>query len=195
MTERILEKAEELYFSLGFRRVTMDDIAVELGISKKTIYQHFEDKNALVEAVSKNFLNKEKCREEEFSSSITDPIEEMIVATRIMREMITHINPVVFHDLQKYYPKAWSHYTEHKEHFKQVVKQNLIKGIEQGFYRESINVEILSRLRIELIDVAFNTTIYPVKDFQLLDVQLAFIDHFIRGIVTDKGLKAYEAIK
>jgi len=173
----------------------MEDIARLAGISKKTIYQHFEDKNALVEEVSKNFLRKEKCREVEISAQLNHPIEEMIMATRMMREMMANINPVVFHDLQKYYPRAWNHYTEHKKHFLTVVKENLVKGIEQGYYRNDLDVEILSRMRIESVELAFNQAVFPHKEFQILDIQITFIDHFIRGIVTEKGLKAYEAIK
>ncbi len=193
--ERILEKAQELYLKLGFRRVTMDDIATELGMSKKTIYQHFADKNALVEECSSYFLNKEKCREQEVAEQANDPIEEIIMSTKMMREMLGTINPVAFHDLQKYYPKAWAQYLQHKSHFLEVVKNNLLKGIEKGLYRADLDIEILSRLRIESVDMAFNPDIFPEKKYRLLDIQLAFIDHFIRGIVTEKGLKAYEAIK
>ena len=117
------------------------------------------------------------------------------MATRMMREMMANINPVVFHDLQKYYPRAWNHYTEHKKHFLTVVKENLVKGIEQGYYRNDLDVEILSRMRIESVELAFNQAVFPHKEFQILDIQITFIDHFIRGIVTEKGLKAYEAIK
>jgi AcrR family transcriptional regulator len=195
IAERILRKAEQLYFTYGFRGVTMDDIANELGISKKTIYLHFEDKNTLVEEVSKFFLNKEKCRVTEISGKQIGPIEEAILATRMMKEMMENINPVVFYDLQKYYPKAWKHYLEHKKYFLQTMKENLLKGIEEGLYRTDINVEIICRMRIELVELAFNTVVFPPKDFRLLEIQVSFIDHFIRGIVTQKGLKAYEAIK
>lgn len=173
----------------------MDDIAAELGISKKTIYQHFEDKNALVEECSRHFLLKEKCREEQIENQVNDPIEEIIMSTKMMREMLGIINPVAFHDLQKYYPKAWAHYLNHKGSILEKMKSNLMKGMEQGLYREDLDVEILCKLRIESVDMAFNPDIFPEKKFRLLDVQLAFIDHFIRGIVTEKGLKAYEAIK
>jgi TetR/AcrR family transcriptional regulator, cholesterol catabolism regulator len=193
--ERILIKSQELYFTRGIRSVTMDDIATELGISKKTIYHHFADKGTLVEESTIYFLQKEKCQEEKIFQQSKNPIDEIILNTQMMREMLGNINPSIFHDLQKFYPKVWGHYLEHKEKFKDDVYRNLMQGIKDGYYREDIQPAVMAKLRIESVDMAFNQEIFPSKEFNILDVQLAFIDHFIRGLVTEKGLKAYEAIK
>lgn len=193
LKDRILQKAEELFFTLGFKSVTMDDIASELGISKKTIYQHFEDKNTLVAAVTEYAIDNEHCRDLELIQKASNPIEEILLSTQMMRDMLANVNPAIFHDLQKYYPAAWQKYLSNKDRFKEIVIKNLIAGKEQGYYREDIDVEILARLRIETVDLAFNVHVFPTKEFNLLNTQLEFIKHFIRGIVTEKGLKAYEA--
>ncbi|MFT5883952.1 MAG: AcrR family transcriptional regulator [Arcticibacterium sp.] len=193
--ERILIKSQELYFTRGIRSVTMDEIAAALGISKKTIYLHFSDKRSLVEASTKHFLAQEKCAEKKIYEASTNPVEEIILSTQLMREMLTNINPAIFHDLQKYYPKTWKHYLAHKEDFRDVVLRNLNEGIKQGLYRPDIHPAILANLRIESVDMAFNPVAFPPIEFNILDVQLAFIDHFLRGIVTEKGLKVYEEIK
>jgi AcrR family transcriptional regulator len=193
--ERILIKSQEMYFARGVRSVTMDDIATELGISKKTIYMHFVDKGTLVEASTIFFLKKQKCQEKETFLKAKNSIDEIILNTQMMREMLGNINPVIFHDLQKFYPKAWNHYLEHKKNLKDDVLRNLDEGIKEGYYRVDIQTRIMAKLRIESVDMAFNQDLFPAKEYNLLDIQLAFIDHFIRGIVTDKGLKAYESIK
>ena len=193
--ERILSKSQELYFARGIRSVTMDEIAESLGISKKTIYLHYKDKRSLVEASTKYFFALEKCAEEEIYNAATNPIDEIILSTKMMREMLANINPAIFHDMQKYYPKTWKHYLDHKEDFKKVVLRNLNDGMEQGLYRADIDPNILANFRIESVDMAFNPEVFPPREFNILDVQLAFIEHFLRGIVTAKGLKTYEEIK
>jgi AcrR family transcriptional regulator len=193
--ERILQKSQELYFTLGVKSVTMEDIASSLGISKKTIYQHFKDKRTLVEASTVFFLDKEQCQEELINMQAKNPIEEIILSTQMMREMLTDINPAIFHDLQKYYPKTWAHYIKHKEKFKEAVNVNLEEGKKLGYYRQDINSAILSKLRIESVDMAFNLQVFPTREFNILEVQLEFIDHFIRGIASEKGLAVYEQLK
>lgn len=193
--ERILVKGVELFFTKGVKSVTMDDIAHSLGVSKKTIYQHYTDKKMLVNAVTEFALSKEICKEEEYSKLASNPIEEIILATKQMREMFSNISPTLLYDLQKYYPSAFKHYLSHKKDFKEVVLRNMRQGVDQGYYRKDIHVEVLATLRIESVDLAFDNTVFPANRFNLLDVQLAFIDHFLRGIMTEKGLRVYEAIK
>ncbi|MGR3811589.1 TetR/AcrR family transcriptional regulator [Jiulongibacter sp. NS-SX5] len=193
--ERIVEKSIELFFSRGIRSVTMDDIASELGISKKTIYQHFSDKTTLVYEVSKSFLSEEKCREQEIARKSSDPIDEVILHSRVMREIFLKINPGVLYDLQKYYPKAWKLYKEHKTYFRKSLEDNIRKGMEKGYYRSEIDPSILSFLRINAVEWAFSPEAMPNGNGNILKVQMEFMDHFIRGIVTEKGLKAYEATK
>jgi AcrR family transcriptional regulator len=193
--KRILSKSQELYFTRGIRSVTMDEIAASLGISKKTIYLHFRDKRCLVEASTICFLEQEKCAEKKIYEVSINPIDEIILSTQLMREMLANVNPAIFHDLQKYYPQSWKHYLAYKEGFRNVVLRNLNEGIKQGLYREDINPTIMANLRIESVDMAFNPEAFPPREFNILDVQLAFIEHFLRGIVTEKGLKTYEEIK
>ncbi len=195
MKERILERAGELYFTLGFRSVTMDDIAADLGISKKTIYQHFSDKNELVEAVSIHFLKRHENRQTDCCRAGGNPLEEMIATTRRMRELLTNLNPAIFHDLQKYYPKALQHYLNHKEKYKEVLVENITEGIKQGYYRKEIDPLTMARLRAVSVDMAFDPSVFPTSELPLVEIQLMLIDHFIRGIVTEKGLAAYEEIK
>ena len=192
MQDRIICTAEAMFMRFGIRSVTMDDIAKDLGISKKTIYHYFVDKDELVEKVTNHTLSNQFCKSEEIYGFAKNPIEEMILSTKMMREMLENVNGVLFYDMKKYYPASWQKYMEFKNEFLDVVKRNLINGISEKVYRSEIDVDILSKLRVETVDLAFNIEYFPHNKYNLLKVQLESMDHFIRGIVTPEGLKIYE---
>jgi len=190
---RIIEKAQELFFRYGIKSVSMDDIARELGISKKTIYQHFEDKDAIVFAGIEEHFECERRDSKQMQEAAPDPIAEVVMSSEMMRQMLTGMNPSMVFDLKKYYPRAWATFTGFKNGFiLDIIRQNLIKGIEMGLYRADLNVEVLARLRNEQIELGFDPQVYPSSQFNPLDIQLALLDHFIRGVVTPQGLNLYE---
>lgn len=181
-----------MFWRYGIKSITMDDIAKELGISKKTIYQHFADKDEIVKEVIEKELDCEKSDMERLKSEVRDPIEEVMKASEYMRANFATISPVLFHDLKKYHPKAWTLFQKHKyEHIVHTISANLTEGKTMGLYRRDIDVEILARLRLEQIEMAFDTTIYPPQKFSMMDVQIQFIHHFLRGILTEEGFKLY----
>jgi AcrR family transcriptional regulator len=195
MENRIVNTARDLYFRYGIRSVTLDDIAKELGISKKTIYQHFKDKDELVQRVVESSVNDELERAQEIRKNAQNPIEEVIMSMRLMKEMLQEINLVLFYDLQKYHPESFFKYTEFKKHFYDIIKQNLIEGVKKQLYRPEINIEILTRYRMEVIDMGFNPQIFPQNQFKQTDIHLEITDTFLRGILSPKGLELYEKTK
>lgn len=100
--ERILDKAQELFFRYGVKSVTMDDIARELGISKKTIYQHFEDKNAMVFAGVEHHFECDRMLAEQMQIAAPDPIAEVVMASEMMRQTMSGMNPTAIFDIKKY---------------------------------------------------------------------------------------------
>lgn len=191
--ERILDKAQELFFRYGVKSVTMDDIARELGISKKTIYQHFEDKNAMVFAGVEHHFECDRTLAEQMQIEAPDPIAEVVMASEMMRQTMSGMNPTAIFDIKKYYPKAWDLFSKYKKEFiLELVKKNLRKGVEMGLYRPSVNVEVIARLRLEQIEMGLDPYIFPLGQFNPLDTQLELLDHFLRGIVTPEGLNLYE---
>lgn len=195
MKERIRTIALELFFKFGIRGVTMDDMAKALGISKKTIYLHYKDKDEIVYAVTEWMLQTDKEGCERIYEVSTDPINEILQSTKLMREMVENIHPALLNDLEKYHPKAWKNYINHKNGFVELVLRNLNEGIAQGLYRAEIDPEILARFRVESVDSAFKEEVFPSKQFRLFDIQIQLIDHFLRGILTLKGLELYEKYK
>jgi TetR/AcrR family transcriptional regulator, cholesterol catabolism regulator len=190
--ERILKTAVDLFWRYGVKSITMDDIAKELGISKKTIYQHFNDKDAIVKEVVEQELACEKTDIDRLEAESRDPIEEVLRTSDYIQASFGTISPVLLHDLKKYHPKAWNLFQKHKhEHIIQGIIENLQRGIQLGFYRESINVEVLARMRVEQIEMAFDPSIFPPQKFSMIDVHVQLIHHFLRGILTDKGFTLY----
>jgi len=194
--DRILKTAEALFRKFGIRSVSMDDIAAELGISKKTIYQNFEDKDSIVHEIARHNMMCDMEESDRILKESVNPIEQVFKEATLLSKQASTINPAVFYDLKKYHPKTWQLFQEYnKVNFLEIVKQNLREGIAQGYYREEINIEILSRLRLEEVELAFSREVFPPESFNQMDVHTTFIDHFLRGIMTPKGLEFYEKCK
>lgn len=190
--ERILKTAVDLFWRYGVKSITMDDIAKELGISKKTIYQHFNDKDAIVKEVVEQELACEKIDIERLEAEASDPIEEVLRTSDYIQASFGTISPVLLHDLKKFHPKAWNLFQKHKyEHIIQSIADNLQRGIAMGLYRDTINVDVLARMRVEQIEMAFDPVIFPPQKFSMIDVHIQLIHHFLRGILTDKGFTLY----
>lgn len=193
MKEHILAGADHLYLKYGVRSVTMDDIANHLSISKKTIYQHFEDKNDLVMQVTIHHMEGEKSSCCGIMDESTNAIEQMHRITGHMREHVVNMNPSLLFDLKKYHPKAFEQYQKYKFDFLVgVIEDNLKLGIQQGYYRPEINTTIMTRLRIASVELGFDNDIFPPNEFNIVDVQMNIFDHFLHGVMTAEGLKLYK---
>src|ERR1700712_513509 len=112
--ERIIQGGEDLFLKAGIKSVTMDDIAKHLGMSKKTIYQFFKDKNDLVIALVTKKLKEDEERMEAIISKSNNVIEEMINMMKCSEDIFSRITPIVIHDMQKYHPEAWAQFQKFK---------------------------------------------------------------------------------
>lgn len=173
----------------GCKSVTMDDIARHLAVSKKTIYQFFKDKDEVVSTFAWNQFDCEKDCMKGIMVTAKDAVDEIMLISRHMRETFSKINPSLLYDMQKYHAKAWEAYADYKQSFVAGhIRRNLQRGVDEGLYREEIDVEILARLRLEMIQMAFDPRIFPPSNFGLLDIQMQTMELFVRGIATQKGL-------
>jgi AcrR family transcriptional regulator len=194
--ERIIEGGEELFLKAGIKSVTMDDIARHLGMSKKTIYQFFKDKNELVVALMKRKMREDEQMMSGIISQSGNVIEEMINMMKCSEEIVARINPIVIHDLQKYHPDAWKEFQNFKSNvLVHTLEELLTKGIKQGYIRPEIDVKIIARMRVSQVEMGFNTSIYPVMEFNAWNVQQQFQEHFNYGICTLKGYKLLNQYK
>jgi len=194
--ERIIQGGEELFLTAGIKSVTMDDIARHLGMSKKTIYQFFKDKNELVIALTKKKLKEDEDQMAEIISRSGNVIEEMINMMKCSEEIFSRINPIVIHDMQKYHPDAWKQFQNFKSGVMiHTMEELLTKGIKQGYIRPDIDVKIIARMRMNLVELGFNSNVFPVAEFNTWTVQQQFNEHFNYGICTLKGYKLLNQYK
>lgn len=191
--ENILEASYVLFHRYGIRSVSMDDIARELTISKKTIYQYFKDKDDLVSTVTTKHMDMERQEMEEIEKSSVDAIDELAKISLCFRKNLKDINPSLLFDLKKYHKKAWDIWMGFKNEFiKNNIVGNLNKGIRDGFFRKGIDVEALAIFRVEQIQMTFDDNIYPKDKFELTGLQMQLFEHFVYGILTDKGRNLYK---
>src|SRR5688572_23620369 len=113
--EKILQGAYELFYRHGVKRITMDDIAQHLGISKKTIYESYENKNELVKLLMKRELELQRKDMEGIRKKSEDSIDEIINVMNYMAQKFSLIHPHMFYDLQKYHSQSWNYFREFKE--------------------------------------------------------------------------------
>lgn len=105
-----------------------------------------------------------RCEFQHVETESKDAIHEIFLTMEKLQDMFTTINPALFEDLQKFYPRVWSMYVQFKDkHVAEVIERNLLKGIEQKLYRPDINIKILVKLRIEEITLGMNTNVFPLK--------------------------------
>lgn len=188
--EKILHAALELFFRLGIKSVTMDDIARHLSMSKKTIYQFFRDKDEVVHTLLAAEIEKDREDFTRIAQESKNMVEEVFVFMKKMHQMFGQINPNLFYDLQKYHPQTWRLFQEFKQSFiLGQVKDSLERGKTQGLVRADINSDIMARLRMEEIELGFNPRVFPSDKFRLLDVQLSLAEHFLYGVCSLKGHK------
>jgi len=168
----------------------MDDIARHLGMSKKTIYQFFKDKDELVTALVKKKLQEDEEQMAAIISKSGNVIEEMIAMMKCSEDIFSRINPIVVHDLQKYHAEAWRNFQRFKSDvLEQTLRELLEKGIKQGYIRPDIDVKVLAKMRVAQVEMGFNQQIYPVAEFNTWRVPYQLMEHFNYGICTLKGYK------
>ncbi len=166
----------------------MDDIAKHLGMSKKTIYQHFKDKDELVLKLMQHKLEEQTHVINDCCDRADNAIHEQFFGITNLVEMMSRTNPTMFYDLQRFYPQAWAYFNEFKQKVVlQKIRDNISRGISEGLYRSDADAEILSRMRAEQILLFFNQAIFPSHLFSISKVYTELTLHFIYGICTEKG--------
>ncbi len=191
----IVEKANTLFRTFGLRGVTVDDICRECGISKKTIYNYYSDKQSLANETIKFHYNNLYKEIKTIIDLSGNSIETFFKISSHFRETLNDTTPLFVHDLKKFHPDLYKNHQDYKEKlFEKSIQKVLKKGKEEGLVRDDINDKIVSKLRIEMIEIGFNQDVFPLIKYDYRDIQLISFDLFLRGVVTSDGLKMYEKI-
>lgn len=189
LRERIVETAFEAFTAHGIKSITMDDIANSLGISKRTLYEVFSDKESLLEEC---ILKEQKEGD--------DVIKEVLATSKNVLEVLLkcyqrsiekfHItNKKFFEDIKKY-PKAYELLTRHRDHDSEETIRFFKTGVDQGIFRDDVNFSIVNLLVREQVDVLMNTDI--CKKYSFLEVYESIMFTYLRGISTEKGARELE---
>ena len=188
--ERILQKAEELFRRHGIRSITMDEIANQLGISKKTIYIYFEDKDQIVDGVISSIIavNQQSCNQDR--SIALNAIHEVFLAMEMMKEMFQNLNPIILYDLERNHPEAFKKFLQHKyKYLYHIMKENIERGIDEDLYRPELDADVVAKVRLETMMLSFDQQIFPKTKYNLYEVEEQLIELYLYGMASLKGRK------
>ncbi|MGC3948628.1 MAG: TetR/AcrR family transcriptional regulator [Chryseolinea sp.] len=190
--KKIIRGAENLFTKYGVRSISMDDIARHLAVSKKTLYQHFEDKEEIVTIAVQSHIERIMAEFDAVQNAASDAIDEIARISQCLKRTMSEINPSLMFDLEKYHPRAWNVWVENKKKFiRESVIRNLKRGVEEGYFRPELDLEIVATMRMELVQLAFDDRVFPTSQFKITEVQLQLFEHFVFGLLTEKGRKKY----
>jgi AcrR family transcriptional regulator len=193
LKDRIKYKADELYRRYGVKSVTMDEIATQMGISKKTIYHCFSDKNELVDAVVVGMLdgNRELCKMNRTQAK--NAIHEAFIAMDSMQKMFDNMNTSLLFDIERGHPDSFKKFLEFKYNFLfEVIQNNMERGQAEGLYREELDVQVIAKTRLECMILPFNDNLFPKNEFPTVYVQQQLIEFFLYGMATHRGTRLIE---
>jgi len=191
LKDQIINTAAELFINLGFKSVTMDDIANELGISKKTIYSHFSTKTKLVEASTLHILSQISCGIDVIISQENNAIEELFEIKNFAMKHLKNNKSSPQFQLKKYYPKVFKLVqNNHLQIMEGCVVKNLEKGIKDDLYRKDISLDFISKIYFVGMMGIKDEYHFPVEKYSQNDLLEFFLEYHFRAIVTEKGLKS-----
>jgi AcrR family transcriptional regulator len=194
--ERILDTAFDLFRQFGTRSITMDDIAQKMGVSKKTLYAHFVDKNEMVVHAITRFL---RVMDQEFKTNqeqATDAIDELFQVMNMLDKNFRNMSPVIMLDLQKFHASAFQVFQDFKNNsLQKTIRDNLERGIREGLYRKDFDVDIMTQYRLTTAMLCFQPDIFPLGKYELAKVQCILLEHFMYGLVSKDGYLRVEEKK
>ncbi|MBS1682843.1 MAG: TetR/AcrR family transcriptional regulator [Bacteroidetes bacterium] len=194
--ERILKGAESLFMKYGIRSISMDDIARHLAVSKKTLYQHFVDKDELVTTVTQAHMACNKKLYDDIRKQAENSIDELHKIGMHVRRHLEEQNPSLLFDIQKFHPKAWNVWVEYRNSYiHSSIVRNIKNGIKDGLIRPEVNAEIFAQLRLATIQICCDDQYFPHGKFNMGEVQAQVFEQFVYGLCTEKGKKLYQKYK
>ncbi|MGD1846840.1 MAG: TetR/AcrR family transcriptional regulator [Salibacteraceae bacterium] len=187
---QILEQADEVFMRLGIKSVTMDDMARNLGISKKTLYQYVSDKNDLVFQTLQINCDYEEKVIRDICTRELNAIDESFEVSKWVVGQLKRIHPSIHYDLEKYHPEAFHHFRKAQTNtVYECIEGNLRKGMQEGLYRDDLNVHVIATVYLARMDVVFDGQLFPPTKYDFAEVYLETFRYHIRGIASEKGIE------
>jgi AcrR family transcriptional regulator len=191
--KQILLKVRELYMRYGIKSITMDDVASQLGISKKTLYKQVRDKDDLVGKI----VDQEIEIQQNDSTCIMDKdlnaIEELLMVSKMVNLKLKQVNPATEFDLKKYYPNHYQKLVNARRNRMYLnVVANLVKGKKEGLYRDDLNHDIIGKLQVSRVESMLDNEIFSIDEFTSPKFFQEIFVYHIRGIANKKGIDFLE---
>lgn len=190
--DRIIDKAGELFFQYGIRNISMDELASSLGISKRTIYEIFKDKEEILHSI---LVKQKEERNEYFKEFLTDEYNVVEVFIKIieLNKKMPFSNMRFFQDIENYYPKISKMLKEEVQKNNILLQEFLHNGIEQGYIRDNLNVEVAAFLVEESTQIYIRVSYIEKPRFSFAELFDTMMINFVRGISTEKGIKIIDS--
>ncbi len=187
----IVAAAGEVFMRLGIKSVNMDDVSRQLGISKKTLYKYVKDKNDLVYKSMQMHMEVEDCAIEDILSRNLNAIDENMEIMKFVVSMLKNVHPSVIFDMEKYHPVVCKEMFDNRhETIYECVLNNLKKGVEEGLYRNNLNVDVIAKIYINSTDAILDQSPIHIEGISFSEKFKEYFRYHIRGIASDKG-RAY----
>jgi AcrR family transcriptional regulator len=188
--KEILDRAALVIMRYGIKSVTMDDLARELSISKKTLYAHFGDKRKMIQMlVAAQVEGDKECCQIQLQES-TNAIDEMFRVTSFVSERLKNVNITFFYDLRMSYPKAFQTMEDYKRGFiQETIIQNLNRGIQEGVYRQDLNPKIVAQVYLSNVEMIFGGQEFDKLNINPYELFIEIFMLHMRGIVSESGLQ------
>jgi AcrR family transcriptional regulator len=184
----ILENTAGLFMRYGIKSITMDDVAKESGISKKTLYQHFTDRSTLVDSTLGYYLEKIELACSGICGEIKNPIDQMLEIGVFFREIARELNPSLLFDLKKYFPGTWKKFHEHRINFiEKNIADNIRLGISLGLYRNDFNIDTVTRIYISMVNLIVSDEEFSSARWDIRELHQEVLMYHLHGIMTAKG--------
>jgi AcrR family transcriptional regulator len=185
---KILDAAELLFKKYGIRSVTMSDIARELGVSKKTLYVHIENKHDLIAKIMQRYIQEEQAMCQQVIQEADNALDELLRISIYVQHQIKDINPSMIYDLQKYHRPIWKLMDDfHQDYIMSTAESNLQRGVEEGIYRKDLNIQIMAKIYVSFIPILSDDQVFPLRKYPTSQIHKEFIKYHIYGIVSEKG--------
>ena len=188
LRERIIAEAFELFMKYGIRSVTMDQISRQLGISKRTLYEVFKDKNELLREGLDYFLDIKRNEARETIMKSDNVIRTIYILARTAEQIKQQINPLFFEDIKKYYCEIHNMLTtEGRQGDYTLTLELLKKGVGDGLFRKGLNTELVNSFFHQVMNIIMNEDVFPENKYSDADIYRNIIMPYLIGISTQKG--------
>ena len=189
--EHIIEVAYKLFFKYGISSVTMDHIAKECGMSKRTVYEYFKDKNTLISSIIIYGHQREAQKFSEILKETNNALISLLKLYERNRDFMINVNKTFFTDLKRLYPKIASQFKDIKKSHLCDLSNVLEIGQEQGLFRKELNTTIVATLLFQLMNIIGKLEDELGGKYTIADFHAVSIDCFLRGTLTEKGTEIY----